>query len=133
MIAYLDTSALVKLVVAEPESGALIAALSGVEVVTSALARTELHRAVARSGLRDGSNRVDDVMARVAQLVVDDEVLDRAGVLVPPEMRSLDAIHVASAIGLVDRLDVLITYDARMSAAAKGHGLSVWAPGVDLR
>ena len=69
-------------------------------------------------------------MDRLTQLVVNDEILDRAAALAPPEMRSLDAIHVASAVGLGDRLDIVITYDNRMSAAARLHGLDVIAPGT---
>jgi len=133
VLVYVDTSALVKLVVAEAETTALVAALTGSELVTSALVRTELRRAVLRLGLEDGSARADEVLARVAQLLIDDDVLDRAGALPPPAMRSLDALHVAAAVGLGDRLDGLVTYDVRMSAAARDFGLSVSSPGAGSR
>ena len=129
MLLYLDTSALVKLVVREDETAALLAALAGAELVTSALARTELARAVTRAGVGSRQARADQVLARTAQLVIDDGTLDRAGTLLPPALRSLDAVHVAAALGLADRLDGLITYDVRMAAAARAHGLTVRSPG----
>lgn len=129
MLLYLDTSALVKLVVREDETAALLAALAGAELVTSALARTEIARAVTRAGVGSRQARADQVLARTAQLVIDDGTLDRAGTLLPPALRSLDAIHVAAALGLADRLDGLITYDVRMAAAARAHGLTVRSPG----
>jgi len=129
VLLYLDTSALVKLVVREDETAALLAALAGAELVTSALARTEIARAVTRAGVGSRQARADQVLARTAQLVIDDGTLDRAGTLLPPALRSLDAIHVAAALGLADRLDGLITYDVRMAAAARAHGLTVRSPG----
>jgi len=129
VLLYLDTSALVKLVVREDETAALLAALAGAELVTSALARTEIARAVTRAGVGSRQARADQVLARTAQLVIDDGTLDHAGTLLPPALRSLDAIHVAAALGLADRLDGLITYDVRMAAAARAHGLTVRSPG----
>lgn len=130
MLLYCDTSALAKLVLAEAESSALLDELSGADVVTSALARTELRRAVGRAGLAGLEERLELVVANVSQLPLDDEVLDRAASLSPPSMRSLDALHVASVLGLGQLLDGLVTYDVRMSAAAAEHGVRVLSPGA---
>jgi len=130
VLLYCDSSALAKLVLAEAESIALAAELRGADVVTSALARTELRRAVLRAGVAGLDRRVELVLGRVSQLALDDEVIDRASSLSPPAMRSLDALHVASALGLGDLLDGLVTYDVRMAAAAEGHGIRVLSPGT---
>jgi predicted nucleic acid-binding protein len=55
-------------------------------------------------------------------------LLDRAGALEPPTLRTLDAIHVASALALGDELEAIVTYDVRMAAAAEGLGLPLAAP-----
>jgi uncharacterized protein len=124
--AYLDSSALVKLVAEEEESKALRDAL-GVAIVTSCnLARTEVMRA-ARLKDRSVVARAREVLARVDLIQLDDELLDLAGELEAP-LRSLDAIHLAAALELGDELDALVTYDARMARAAESHGLRVAAP-----
>lgn len=129
MLLYCDTSALAKLVVAEPETDALLAELRDADLVTSALARTELRRAVRRLDDPEMDGRAVVVLAGVAQIVVDDDVLDRAATLGPPSMRSLDAVHLACALGLGDRLAGLVTYDKRMATAARAHGARVLSPG----
>jgi len=129
VLAYLDTSALVKLLVAEAETAALTAALEGADLVTSALARVELRRAVARHPDPEAPSRVDAALATLAQVSPGSELLDQAGRLEPASMRSLDAVHVATALMLGDRLDHLVTYDLRMADAARSHGLAVRAPG----
>jgi predicted nucleic acid-binding protein len=126
---YLDSSALVKLVHEEPESDALRAWLRSRSEVraTSALTRVELGRAVRRARvatLDDARSLLD----RVDELPVDRDVLDRAAAL-PVEARSLDAIHLASALGVGDLLSDLVTYDRRMAVAADALGLPVSAPG----
>lgn len=126
MIAVLDTSALAKLVVEEDGTAELLAWLRG-EVVASAsaLVRTELRRAALR--LDPVLLPVaDTVIARLHLLRIDDEVLDLAGRLLPGALPSLDALHVATALRA--GADVLVTYDARMSAAATGAGVTVLAP-----
>lgn len=128
MIAYLDSSALVKLVATEPESAALAAALeSWSERASSALARVEVRRAASRLG-DDGLRRAEQVLTGVALLAVDDAVLETATRVAPLELRSPDAIHIASALSLGTRLDVLITYDRRMLGAAEASGLRAHAP-----
>lgn len=128
---YLDTSALVKLVQVEPESAALRGFLRRHRAdgwVGSALSRTELVRAV----LAGGSDAVDQarrVLNGLDQIRVDVRVLDDAATLVTPAVvRSLDAIHLASARRLGAELRAVVTYDERMAGAARGLNLTVASP-----
>jgi uncharacterized protein len=128
--AYLDASALVKLVVVEPESEALRRFLRRrPERVSSALSRVEVVRAVRLHGPR-ATKRARQTLARVRLLILDDTVLDAAGDLDPRVLRSLDAIHLASAQALSGDLDQVVTYDRRMAEAGRLLGLSVRAPGA---
>jgi uncharacterized protein len=124
---YVDSSAIVKLAVAEPESKALRRHLSSKPLVTSALARTEVARALLPLG-PDAVRRGNEVLRRVQPLRVNDRVLAEAGTLQPAELRSLDAIHIASAKQLGESLRRIVTYDARMADAARMMGWSVSAP-----
>lgn len=125
---YLDSSAIVKLVVREPETDALLAFLEPRRVrVTSALARVEVVRAVRRHG-RSATTRTSATLDALSQLAVDDSLLDGAAAINADQLRSLDAIHLASAQQLEGELDVLVTYDERMHAAARALGLPVSAP-----
>jgi len=125
---YLDSSAIVKLVVEEPESRALRRHLRRRRpLVSSALARTEVLRALLQEG--DAAiARGRAALARIDMIRVNDRVLDAAGVLLPPDLRSLDAIHLTSATLLGSDLGQLVTYDQRMSAAARQLGLHVASP-----
>jgi predicted nucleic acid-binding protein len=125
---YLDSSAIVKLVVAEPESAALRRYLRRHRpLVSSALARTEVIRALAFEG-EEGLSRGRAVLARLDLIRVNDRVLDEAGLLSPAEVRSLDAIHLATARQLGTDLGQIVTYDARMTEAAGDLGLRATAP-----
>lgn len=127
---YIDSSGLVKLVVIEEGSEALRAALRGWgPLVTSAIARTEVRRALRRAGLRD-EGRSARVLQGAGLVRVSDEVLDRAGTLPPPTLRSLDAIHLATAALLGSDLEQLCTYDLRMATAAEAAGITVVSPGA---
>jgi uncharacterized protein len=64
----------------------------------------------------------------IALIRLDDDVLARAAEIEPPTVRSLDAIHLACALGLGSDLAAVVTYDARMSSAAQALGLPVIAP-----
>ena len=125
---YLDWSALVKLAIEEPESGALRAHLRRRRIlVSSALARTEVLRALLLEG-EDGIARGRAVLGRVELIRVNDRLLNAAGLLQPPEVRSLDAIHLATARELGSDLGQVISYDERMVEAAKGLGLKTASP-----
>jgi uncharacterized protein len=125
---YLDSSALVKLVVEEPESQALVTYLGDHPTRTSsALARVEVTRAVRPQGSRAVA-RARQLLARIALLHLDDALLDAAAALEGDQLRSLDAIHIASAQTVTRGLAALVTYDRRMAEAASGIGLTVTAP-----
>ena len=124
---YLDSSALVKLAVAEPESRALRRSLQRERPrVTSALARTEVARATMPFG-SDAVARGEAVLRRVEIVRINDRILRLAGSLEPSEVRSLDAIHLATAQLIGSDLKWIITYDERMAEAAQALGLSVRA------
>jgi predicted nucleic acid-binding protein len=126
---YLDSSALVKLAVQEPESSALRRYLARRRlVISSALARTEVARALLPSGA-DAVRRGQDVLASVELLRINDRVLRAAGAMPPPDLRSLDAIHLASAELLGSDLGGFVTYDTRLGSAATARGLRVVQPG----
>ncbi|HVQ77294.1 MAG TPA: type II toxin-antitoxin system VapC family toxin [Candidatus Binatia bacterium] len=125
---YLDSSALVKLVVAEPESSALRRYLGGEpERASCTLARLEVLRAV-RSHGPAALARARRLLPRLNLVPIDDELLDAAAALDPRMLRSLDAIHVAAAQLLGDDLTAVVTYDRRMAAAAGLVDLTVTAP-----
>ena len=125
---YLDSSALVKLVVSEPESSALRRYIRRRRpLVSSALARTEVLRAVLLEG-DVGVARARDVLSSIDLIRLNSRVLDAAGVLRPHDVRSLDAIHLATALQLGADLGVLVTYDERMLQAARSIGLRAHAP-----
>ena len=125
---YLDSSAIVKLVVAEPESDALRRYLRRRKVyVSSALARAEVARALLTFGPA-ATQRGETVLARIDLVRVSDTVLRAAGALLPEDVRTLDAIHLATAQQLGPDLARLITYDTRMETAAKTLGIKVEAP-----
>jgi predicted nucleic acid-binding protein len=131
-LVYLDSSALVKLVVREAESEALRAWLAAhPAVITSGLAVTEVRRAVSRLSPRRGlSDRARLVLDGVALLTVDQDILERAARLAPAELRTLDAIHIASALSLGADLLAFVTYDDRQMAAARKAGLPLVQPGA---
>lgn len=129
MIAYADSSALVKLAVAEPECAELAAALSEYDaVVTSELAVVEVTRAAIRAAGQTGGEHAVDVLSTVGQLRIDRAVVERAARLPPPALRSFHAIHIASALELGAEV-VVIAYDERLLAAATAAGLPSNSPG----
>ncbi len=127
---YLDSSALVKLVAPEPETAALLSLLEPrPEVVSSVLARVEVARAVARSGGgKRTRERARQVLSSVFLVAIDDPILERAAGLDPPDLRSLDAIHIATALALRPEVEAVVSYDERLNAAAKALGLAVVTP-----
>jgi len=125
---YLDSSAIVKLAVLEPESSALRRYLRRKQpLVTSALARTEVARALLPFGTA-ALARGEDVLSRLDIVRVNDRILREGGTMLPPELRSLDAIHLASAAALGGDLARVCTYDERLALAATGLGMKVVAP-----
>lgn len=131
-LVYLDSSALVKFVVRERESEGLRAWVAAhPAAVTSALAVTEVRRAIGRLSPRRGlSDRARLVLDGVALLAVDQDVLEKAARLAPAELRTLDAIHIASALSLGVDLLAFVTYDGRQRDAARKAGLPLVQPGA---
>lgn len=124
---YVDSSGLVKLAIEEPESAALRRHLRRRRpLVSSSLSRTEVLRALLLEG-EPGLTRGHAVLARIELLRVSYRVLSAAGVL-PVALRSLDAIHLATAHQLGADLGEMVTYDARMLEAAESVGIRTVSP-----
>lgn len=127
-VTYLDSSAIVKLAVAEPESPALRRHLRRRRpLVSSALARTEVLRALRPAGPA-ATTAGRAVLANLELLRVNDRVLSDAGALEPVELRTLDAIHLATARRFGTELKLVVTYDERMVVAAEELGIRTAAP-----
>lgn len=129
---YVDSCAVVKLIHNEEHTRALKAHLASslVEIVSSELTKVEVCRTMIRLRQRETTREVTDkVLARVAKLPVE-PVLDIAADLDGPTLRSLDALHVATARMLGPAVTEFITYDKRLAKAATDAGLPLTMPGV---
>jgi predicted nucleic acid-binding protein len=117
-----------KLVVSEPESASVRRFVAGqVTRVSSRILAVELLRAVARAS-PDSLHQARSLLDVMEFVELDAEIAERAARLELVGLRSLDAIHLASALVLGDELDTFITYDARQADAARALGLTVGAP-----
>lgn len=125
MIVYVDTSVVAKTLIAEPDSDAVVAALDGYmehgRLLSSSIVITELHRAATRAGLESAPTW--SAIRRLSLVRLNDELLIAAGQIPGPSLRSLDAIHIASAISI--DAEVFVTADARQAAAAVDAGFDV--------
>jgi predicted nucleic acid-binding protein len=127
--AYADASALVKLGIHETESDALIESLNDVEyVLTSVIGQVEFERAIRRRDPSTAERRIERVLAGIDVIPMDPEVVALAGAVHPADVRSLDAIHLATMLALKKDVDVAYIYDARLADAARAHGFEVRAP-----
>jgi predicted nucleic acid-binding protein len=131
---YLDASAVVKLVVEEPETKALRTFIDGADLVSCELVLTEVPRAIRRAAARDERLPLDAMIARAGQTIdslalspLDRGLLLAAGALAEPVLRALDAIHVAAAVDL-GPIDAFVTYDDRQAAAARLVGMRTMSP-----
>jgi predicted nucleic acid-binding protein len=124
--AYFDSSAIVKLSHAEPHSTALVEYLGSgdVEASTSVIAEVEVTRALRRAGAA-----ADQAVMGFYLLALDTEVREEAARLGSPQVRTLDAIHLATALAIGDDDLEFITYDDRQAGAARELGLTVVQPG----
>jgi predicted nucleic acid-binding protein len=130
-VLYVDTSALLKRVIVEPESSAvrslLLAADAGGDLLTaSSLAWVEVWRTLRRVGTPEVEANGQNAVAGIAEFPLDATALVKARQVGPDDLRSLDAIHLASAIAV--GADSIITYDTRLAAAARSVGILVLAP-----
>jgi predicted nucleic acid-binding protein len=129
--AYVDSSALLKLAVREPETAALEADLAARDgLVASRLAVVECRRAAQRASHRRVLQTIDEILDAIYLIEVTPAILDDAGAADPPLLRSLDAIHLATALSLSDPGMEVITYDRRFADAARANGLTVVQPGL---
>jgi len=132
-VIYLDTAALVKLIRVEPETAALVAWLNDRRehpLAASALVEVEVPRALRRSQ-PSALGAVAGALSRLYRIEINAAVRATAGAYVEPELRSLDAIHLATAELLAasgQPLQAFVTYDKRLAAAAGTAGLPVAAP-----
>lgn len=129
MPAYLDTSAFVKLVRSEPESHALRDELRGTEtgLLSSVLLLVEGRRAARRYG-KLASIRANAALTTVTLLALDQPIIEIASDLAPVELRSLDALHLATILSLGDDVERVYCYDARLTSAARALGIEVAEP-----
>lgn len=130
---YLDSSALLKLVSPEAERAALESAIERwPDRLTSELSAVECRRAIRRQPEAAVlSPRMEDVLSSLTLLRIDQELLRLSGTIGPPRLRSLDAIHLASALSIGDYPEAFITYDERLAEAARAAGLDVLTPGAE--
>lgn len=132
---YLDTAALVKLVRREPESDALadwLAEHTTTPWMTSALAEVELARALQRTE-PDLLSAVPALLGRLYRCEIDDVVRSTAAAFTDPTLRSLDAIHLATALAVLGKeLTGFVSYDQRLLASARHHELPTESPGLAL-
>lgn len=129
MAHYIDTSALVKLVVAETETAALRSwiAAENPDLVCCDLARTELLRAVRRAAT-DRAVQARAVLDSITLIALTTATFEAAARLDPTILRTPDAVHLAAALELGDDLTGVVTYDDRLAEAARAHGITVTAP-----
>ena len=128
-VLYLDASAIVKLVVRETESAALAKHLEHSTLLTSEISEVEVPRvALLRGGGEAGWRRAHEVLDRFVLVPLDERLRRDASRLGPVDVRSLDAIHVASCLRVRDRVRAAVAYDRRLVAALAAHGIAVEAP-----
>lgn len=128
-LVYLDSSALMKLIVEESETHALTEFLSTwPRRISSVLARVEVLVTVRRMHDADVTRQARDVLGRLDLVRPDESLFAAAAATDPPVLRALDAIHLATAISLGHELAGIVVYDRRLAGAARRAGLTVWAP-----
>ncbi len=127
-IVYVDTSAVGRVLLGEPDAGAVLTALDDFgQCVASRLLRLELKRLALREGLL---LEADQLLGGIALLPIDSALLGAAETIMPASVATLDAIHLATALRVAAAapLNTVMTYDRRLAAGAREHGLRVLAP-----
>jgi predicted nucleic acid-binding protein len=126
---YLDTSAAAKLVVAEQGTTALRRWIASRDdrLFSSDLLRTELLRATRRAA-PEQMVQARAVLDSLVLVTLSTAICERAAVLEPEVLRSLDALHLAAALEVGDELEGIVTYDQRLARGAEALGISVETP-----
>ena len=129
-IAYIDSSALLKLAFPEAETAAVEADLADRDgLISSRLCAVECARAFRRAGGRTTLQALEDLLEGVVFIEISAAIAAQASDVDPAELRALDAIHLASALSAGDPSLEIITFDGRLAEAARAHGLTVVQPG----
>jgi len=126
--AYLDTSALGRVLLKERETASIQRELANFgQHISSRLMRVELCRLGTREGVLD---LADAMLGPILLIPLDEEILTRAEVLPPTSVGTLDAIHLSTALRVAEagELDALMTYDKRLAEGARKHGITVLSP-----
>lgn len=126
---YVDTSALGRVLLGEPDAGAVLSALADFEQhIASRLLRVELRRLALRHGLLE---QADQLLGAVALVPLDEPTLGSAETLPPAGIGTLDAVHLATAVRLAANraVEAMMTFDERLATGATHHGMEVLAPG----
>jgi predicted nucleic acid-binding protein len=125
---YIDTSALGRVLLDEPDKSAIKSALERFDRVTaSRLLRIELRRIGLKRGLLD---RAESLLADISLIPMEDRLLTVTETLMPASVGTLDALHLATAVQLAKagKLNALMTYDESLAASAREHGIKVLSP-----
>ncbi len=128
---YLDSSALVKLAITEPESAVLarwLAERPNLVRVSSSLIRVEVPRAIWRADPA-ALQEAYQVIRRTREVRLTDDVLARAARLRPAALRAFDAVHLASALAIRPHLEAFVAYDKTLLLAAQAVGIRTASPG----
>lgn len=127
-LVYVDTSALGRSLLEEPDKPAIEHALETfASRISSSLLRVELRRLGLRRGMLD---RVEPLLAGISLIPLDEQILTAAETLTPSTVATLDAIHLATAVRLAKagELSALMTYDKQLATGAREHGITVLSP-----
>ena len=128
-VVYLDSSAIVKLVVHEEETDALRAYLGSAELISSLVATVEVPRAAhLKTGDPATIGQADQVLARFFLVSLDSGIRSLAARAQPPGLRTLDAIHLVAALQVSSRTEAAVIYDQRLAEAARASNVVVHAP-----
>ncbi len=126
---YLDTSALGRVLLGEPDAAAVLNALEGFDQhVASRMVGVELRRLALRFGLLEQASQL---LAGVALVPIDEPLLEQAETVPPAPVGTLAAVHLVTALSLTEAgfVEAVMTYDARLAEGARRHGLTVVSPG----
>ncbi len=130
---YLDTSAVVKLIWRERETASLrqfLAERVEMPLVSSALLTVEVCRAVLREDAAQ-MPRVELLLTRIGQINVTRAIIEATRHFPDPHLRSLDALHLATALLLRESLEAIVTYDKRLASGVESQSLPLAMPGAD--